>query len=165
MDKHANNFYRLKEEKKAWEALAKPIQDVPPVQLEYAPQDVPPGLSHVDRTLILRPDESLLDAEEAKILHALTDQSKGFDALRKQTQARLKEMQSSLEFKVDHLADSVHKLDQRVVTAGRQADTVLELAAKRLKEREEREKKAVGTKEMPVMEVLRSLGRILPEGG
>lgn len=74
-------------------------------------------------------------------------------------------MQQSLEFKVDHLADSVHKLDQRVVTAGRQADRTLALAADRLKEREEREKKAAGTRDMPVVEVLRSLGRILPEGG
>lgn len=74
-------------------------------------------------------------------------------------------MQSSLEFKVDHLADSVHKLDQRVTTGSRQADNILALGSARLKERDEKEKGAAGTKEMPVMEVLRSLGRILPEGG
>jgi kinetochore protein Mis13/DSN1 len=72
---------------------------------------------------------------------------------------------SNVEFDVDHLADSMHKLAQRVATAGREADVVLSRAAQRLKEREEREKQAVGTKEVPVMEVLRSLGRILPEGG
>ncbi|OIW23171.1 hypothetical protein CONLIGDRAFT_686927 [Coniochaeta ligniaria NRRL 30616] len=37
--------------------------------------------------------------------------------------------------KVDHPAESVHELDQRVVTAGRQADRVVALAADRLKER------------------------------
>jgi kinetochore protein Mis13/DSN1 len=73
-------------------------------------------------------------------------------------------LQADLEFKVDHLADSVHKLDQRVVTAGREADQVLAVSAVRLKGRDEREKAAVGTREMPTMEVLRSLGRILPEG-
>lgn len=79
--------------------------------------------------------------------------------------SKLGGMQAGLEFKVDHLADGVHKLDQRVVTAGRQADRVLELASERLKEREQREKKAAGTGGMPVVEVLRSLGRLLPEGG
>jgi kinetochore protein Mis13/DSN1 len=99
------------------------------------------------------------------MLQSLSDPGFSFSGLRKQTVSKLKEMQQSLEFKVDHFADSVHKLDQRVVSAGRQADRVLALAADRLKEREEREKKAAGTKAMPVVEVLRSLGRILPEGG
>jgi kinetochore protein Mis13/DSN1 len=132
--------------------------DVPPLQLSI------PDAPH-DPTQIPRPDESLLDAEEAKILLSLTDLSLSFSGLRKQTVSKLRDMQQSLEFKVDHLADSVHKLDQRVVTAGRQADRTLALAADRLKEREEREKKAAGTRDMPVVEVLRSLGRILPEGG
>ncbi|OIW31485.1 hypothetical protein CONLIGDRAFT_652550 [Coniochaeta ligniaria NRRL 30616] len=149
---------RLKEEKKAWEALKKPIEDVPPLQLSV------PDAPH-DPAQIPRPDDSLLDEEEAKILKQLTDPGFSFSGLRKQTVSRVKELQQSLEFKVDHLADSVHKLDQRVVTAGRQADRVLALAADRLKEREDREKKAAGTKDMPAVEVLRSLGRILPEGG
>lgn len=118
-----------------------------------------------DPTQIPRPDESLLDPEEVKMLRALSDPSTSFAGLRKQTVAKLKEMQQSLEFKVDHFADGIHKLDQRVATAGRQADRVLALAADRLKRREEREKKAAGTKDLPAVEVLRSLGRILPEGG
>lgn len=56
-------------------------------------------------------------------------------------------------------------MNLRVMTAGKQADKVLALSSERLKEREEREKAAAGTKELPVMEVLRSLGRILPENG
>lgn len=66
---------------------------------------------------------------------------------------------------MDHLADSVHKLDQRVKTAGREADMVLAFSASRLRIREEEEKEKVGTKEIPTIEVLRSLGRILPDGG
>jgi len=79
--------------------------------------------------------------------------------------SRLRTLRSSLEFKVDRLADSVHKLEQRVETAGRQADQVLALSQLRLKEREEKEKTAVGTKDLPVMDVLRSLGRMLPDRG
>lgn len=82
-----------------------------------------------------------------------------------QVRSRLQILQQSLEFKIDHLADSVHKVEQRVLTAGRQADKVLALSAVRLRERAERERESAGTREMPVMEVLRSLGRILPEGG
>jgi kinetochore protein Mis13/DSN1 len=110
------------------------------------------------------PDASLLDPEEAQMLATITDTASSFANLRIQTQARIQALQQSLEFRVDHLADSVHKVEQRVNTAGREADRVLALSAARLKGREEREKKSAGTKDMPVMEVLRSLGRILPEG-
>jgi kinetochore protein Mis13/DSN1 len=136
-----------------WQSLAKPIPELPPL---YPNEKVskPP-----------LPDESLLDEEESKMLQSLTDAGSTFALLRKQTQSRLRAIQSSLEFKIDHLADNVHKLDQRLDTASRQADAVVERAAKRLKAREDREKAAVGTNEVPVMEVLRSLGRILPEGG
>ena len=82
-----------------------------------------------------------------------------------QTQAQLRALQETLEFRVDRLADGVHKAERRAAAAGRQADLVLALGAARLRERERREKAAAGTRDMPVMEVLRSLGRILPEGG
>lgn len=145
---------RLREEKKAWEALAKPLPDVPSL---YHPTGDPSTAPQLD--------ESLLDPEEVKMLQSLTDPGTGFASLRKQTQTQVQGIMSNVEFDVDHLADSMHKLAQRVATAGREADVVLSRAAKRLREREEREKRAVGTKEVPVMEVLRSLGRILPEGG
>ncbi|KAK3370230.1 Mis12-Mtw1 protein family-domain-containing protein [Podospora didyma] len=144
---------RLKEEKKAWQALAKPIAEVEPLYPDDDPRKAP------------LPDDSLLDEEEAKILAALTDPDTAFGSFKRQTRARLQNVQAALEFMVDHLADSVHKLDQRVRTAGREAEAVLGVSAARLKEREEREKKTIGTKELPTMEVLRSLGRILPPDG
>ena len=113
----------------------------------------------------LLPDANLLDVEEKNILSWLTKPDTSFRTAQSQLQSRLQTLQKSLEFKVDHLADSVHKVEQRVSIAGREADRVLALSAERLKERQLREKKASGTAEMPVMEVLRSLGRILPEGG
>jgi len=146
---------RLKEEKKAWQALAKPLPEVEPLYPDGGedPSEAP------------MPDEALLDEEEARILASLTEPETAFSSFRKRTRARLQAVEQSLEFKVDHLADSVHKLDMRAVTAGREADTVLAASAARLRQREEREKKKVGTRELPAMEVLRSLGRILPDGG
>lgn len=88
-----------------------------------------------------------------------------FADMRAKTEERIRKIQASLEFEVDQLADNVHKLEQRVLVAGRQADQVLRLSAARLKEREQREKKSAGTRDMPLMEVLRSLSNILPEGG
>lgn len=113
------------------------------------------------------PDTSLLDPEEAQILASLSNHSSAamIESLIPATQSRLQQLQISLEFKIDRLEDSVHKVEQRMVTAGRQADKVLSLTAGRLKEREELEKTRAGTKDMPIMEVLRGLSKILPEGG
>ncbi len=143
----------MKQEKKTWQALAKPLPEVPPLYPDEDPTQAP------------LPEESLLEQDEAKMLTYLTDPTSGFASLRRQIQSRVQSVQSSLELRVDVLADRVHKLDQRVVTGGRQADRVLNLSAGRLKEREEKEKVATGTRALPTMEVLRSLGRILPEGG
>lgn len=134
--------------------MQKPLPQAEPLY----PQDSDPKKAAL-------PESSLLDVEEAKMLEALADPSSSFAHLKSSTRSRLQAIQSSVEFKVDSLADSVHKMDLRVVTAGKQADKVLALSSERLKEREQKEREAVGTKEMPVMEVLRSLGRILPENG
>ena len=148
-----NETCRLKDEKKKWLSLSKPPQDIPPL----FPEDQDPSKAPL-------PDQSLLDADEAEMLQSLTGKSSSLTIYQKQMQSRLQSAQSGLEFKIDQLAGSVHELDQRVATAGREADRVLKLAASRLKEREEREKRSAGTKDLPVMEVLRSLGKILPEG-
>lgn len=145
---------RLKELRKSWKALQTPLPQVPTL----SPQDTDPNK-------VALPDSSLLDTDEARMLEALTDSSLSFASLKSTTRSRLQAIQSNVEFKVDNLADSVHKMDLRVTTASKQADKVLALSSERLKDREAREREAAGTKEMPVMEVLRSLGRILPENG
>ncbi|GAB1313935.1 hypothetical protein MFIFM68171_04145 [Madurella fahalii] len=156
---------RLKAQKKAWQAIAKPLPTVPPLFPEYSSADNNSNHPPDPRKAPL-PDPSLLDESESKILSSLTNPDTAFGSFKRQVRSRLQNLQSDLEFKVDLLADSVHKLDMRVVTAGREADAVLKLSADRLREREEREKRAVGTQGVGVMEVLRSLGRILPpEGG
>ncbi|KAL2292032.1 hypothetical protein FJTKL_10713 [Diaporthe vaccinii] len=145
---------RLKEARKSWRALQAPLPQVSPLY----PEDGDPRKAPL-------PDTTLLDAEEVKMLESLTDPASSFAHLKSTTRTRLQTVQSEVEFKVDHLADSVHKMDLRVVTAGRQADKVLALSSERLKEREEKERRAAGTKALSTMEVLRSLSRILPENG
>lgn len=149
-------------------SLAKPTLDIQPLfDSDTNPADLakePP-----------LPDESLLDPEEAQMLQAVLSQPTAESntteatstsdpaAFRAQIQERVGRLRTSVAFQVDHLASNVHVLDQRVSVAGREADLLLRLGAARLKAREDREKAAVGTREMPVMEVLRSLSRILPE--
>ncbi|KAI1826048.1 Mis12-Mtw1 protein family-domain-containing protein [Xylaria intraflava] len=146
---------RLKAEKKKWQSLKQPPPDIPSLF-----ESSEAGAS---RNL---PDVSLLDPEEARILASLAGPSSStVNSLIPTTQARLQRLQNTLEFKIDRLADSVHKIELRMETASQQADKVLGLTAVRLKEREEREKSSAGTKDMPIMEVLRGLSKILPEGG
>lgn len=147
---------RLKSEKKAWMSLRQPPPELSPLFTPESSQQPP--------------DASLLDPEEAEMLSSLTPSTNNTNSsssthLISQVRSRLQALQLSVEFKVDRLADGVHKMEQRVTTASREADRILGLSAARLKEREDREKKAIGTKDMPMMEVLRSLGRILPPEG
>lgn len=129
------------------------------------PATATPLYTEEEATQVILPDFDLLDENDGKIRGFLADQTNSSALLRSKTEKRLQSIRSSLEFEVDQLADNVHKLEQRVAVASREADKVLSLSANRLREREEREKRVAGTKEMPIMEVLRSLGSILPEGG
>ncbi|KAH6975613.1 Mis12-Mtw1 protein family-domain-containing protein [Ilyonectria destructans] len=145
------NVKRLQEERKAWQAIRKPPPEQPPL---FAENETDP---------IVLPDFDLLDPEEGKIRGYLADEAVSFEAIRSQTESRLRAIQSPLEFHIDQLSDNVHKLEQRVLVAGKEAEKVLRFSALRLRQRKEREKTRAGTKEMPVMEVLRSLGNLLPE--
>ncbi|KAH6984062.1 Mis12-Mtw1 protein family-domain-containing protein [Ilyonectria destructans] len=131
--------------------------DVPKVPVQ------PPLFVENETDLIVLPDFNLLDLEEGKIRSYLADEGVSFEAIRSQTGSRLRAIQSSLEFHIDQLPDNVHKLEQRVLVAGEEAEKVLSISALRLRQREEREKTRAGTKQMPVMEVLRRLGNIVPE--
>ena len=130
--------------------------------------DPPPPAAPSDPQLRMSalpdPDLECLDEEEAEIFSELT--ANPFAKMRMLVEEKFRQLSADLGSQVDCLSDGVHKLEQRVATAGRQADLVLGLAQVRLKEREERDRAAARTGKTPVMEVLRSLGRILPhEGG
>ncbi|KAG7000243.1 Kinetochore protein mis13 [Fusarium oxysporum f. sp. conglutinans] len=147
------NIKRLQDEKKAWQAIRQP------------PPEQPPLFSEGETGPIVLPDLDLLDPYEDKIRVFLADETASFGAVRSRTESRLRTIQSSLEFQVDQLADNVHKLEQRVLVTGKEADKVLSVSALRLRQREEQEKASAGTRDIPVIEILRSLGNILPEGG
>ncbi|EXK75953.1 hypothetical protein FOQG_19282 [Fusarium oxysporum f. sp. raphani 54005] len=147
------NIKRLQDEKKAWQAIRKP------------PPEQPPLFSEGETGPIVLPDFDLLDPDEGKIRAFLADETASFDTIRSQTGSRLRTIQSSLEFQVDQLTYNIHRLEQRILVAGKEANNVLSVSALRLRQREEREKASAGTRDMPVIEVLRSLGNIRPEGG
>ncbi|RYO91424.1 hypothetical protein DL764_008290 [Monosporascus ibericus] len=159
---------RLKEERKKWQSLKKQL----PPELPPLFPSPPPASSATSETSsstqqqrLPIPDASLLDPDEAEMLSSLTESTGALSLLERRTRDRVRALRAQLEFRVDRLADGVHKTERRVAAAGRQADQVLALSAARLRTREQKEKEAAGTAHMPVMEVLRSLGRILPEGG
>ena len=108
-------------------------------------------------------DASLLDPEQAAILSTISSSSA--EHLRTQVSERLRTIQANLEFKVDNFADGVHKVEQYQETVGRVADKILALSAMRLDSRDRREKEELGTRDLPIQEVLRSLSRILPDSG
>jgi kinetochore protein Mis13/DSN1 len=143
---------RLREERDQWKALAKPPPSLPPI--------LPDESAELDVSQI---DTSLLDPEQAAIL-ATVSTAPALD-IRKQASERFRAIETGLEFQVDQFADGVHKLEQYQETAGRVADKILALSALRLDERERKAKEEVGTRDLPMQEVLRSLSRILPEGG
>ncbi|KAJ2979155.1 hypothetical protein NUW58_g7272 [Xylaria curta] len=141
--------------KEKWQSLKRQAHEMPPLFDSSGP-DAGSSL----------PNPSFLEPEEARILASVMNPSVPMTKSSiPSVQSRLQGLQQSLEFKIDRLTDSVHKVEQRMETAGRQADRVLSLTAARLKEREEREKTRTGTKDMPIMEVLRGLSKILPDGG
>jgi kinetochore protein Mis13/DSN1 len=143
---------RLKQERDQWKALAKSPPSLPPI--------IPPNAQQVEPSDI---DASLLSPEQADILTTISS----FAALdlRDQVAKQVQDLLSGMEFKVDQFADGVHKLEQYKDTAGRAASKILSVSAVRLEERDRLEKEAVGTRDLPIQEVLRSLSRILPESG
>ncbi|TQV92041.1 hypothetical protein V2A60_004347 [Cordyceps javanica] len=152
---------RLQEEKNAWLALQKPPADQP----QLFPPENDDNDNAASRKHPALPAIDLLDADEGRIHRYLAAELEPLAVARTRARARLQAVQATLEWETDQLADSVHKLEQRVRVAGRQADAVLRMAAERLKRREDRERRSAGTREMPVMEILRSLGSLLPERG
>ncbi|KAG9248621.1 Mis12-Mtw1 protein family-domain-containing protein [Calycina marina] len=141
---------KLREERDQWKALAKPQPALPPLFSNKSPDITPSNI-----------DASLLDSEQAVILASLT--SLAAQSLRQTAAERLRKIQSTLEFEVDRFADGVHKVEQYQDTVGRVAGKIISLSAVRLDERDKREKEAIGTRDLPMQEVLRSLSRILPK--
>lgn len=150
--KRANtDKFRLRAERDQWKTIAKAPTSLPPL--------FPDETADLDPSRI---DASLLDPEQAAILAEISSSS-AID-LRKRVSDQLQSLQSGLEFRVDQFSDGVHKIEQYQETVGKVADKILALSAVRLAERDTKEKEEIGTRDLPMQEVLRSLSRILPEG-
>lgn len=61
-------------------------------------------------------------------------------------------------------AHGIHALEQKKEDMDELATRVLEKSKTRLERREAEEKEKMGTKEIPTMEVLRALSRVMPGG-
>jgi kinetochore protein Mis13/DSN1 len=131
--------------------MMNPPPSLPPL---FDPVGQPPSPSTLNPTL--------LDPEDAAILSSLATSSSKSNAV--QIERRLKTVQANIEFQVDQFADGVHKLEQARLTLDGVASKVLGLSAIRLDERERHEKEKVGTRDLPIQEILRTLSRIMPEG-
>ncbi|KAI9845165.1 MAG: hypothetical protein M1837_005050 [Sclerophora amabilis] len=136
---------RLEEEREEWESLRKP-----PLKSSLSRQitDEPPVVDSINSTL--------LDPEQVGILSSLSSNGNVIAS----TSSRLTAIASSLEFKVDQLADGTHKLEQYQETANRVAGRVLAMAAEKLDRREKEKLERAGTSELPIQEVLRSIAAL-----
>lgn len=149
---HRLTFLRQKQERNQWKALQRSLAPDSPL---LDPSGAPPSPSALDL--------SLLDFEDAAILDSL--KSVPSSSLISSTRQNLTALQIGLEFKIDQFADGIHRLSQARQTMDKVAEKVMALSAVRLAERDKVEKEALGTRDMPIQEVLRSLSRIMPDGG
>ena len=147
--KFAKSAYRLEAERAQLKEMKEPPQSLPSLLDESGGPPSPSSL-----------DPVLLDPEDASILSLLrTSSSKD---LVSKVETRLKSVQANIEFQVDQFADGVHKLEQACQIMEGVANKVLAISAVRLDEREKEEREKVGTKDLPIQEVLRTLSRIIP---
>lgn len=137
----------MKLEREQWKSLMK--GPTPPSPLLKAEDEIP------DPSML---DTALLDDEEQAILSTINSSSS--TQLRETTKASLQTIRKDLEFQVDQFADGVHKLAQARTVMDKAAEKVMALSAVRMVERETIEKEQLGTKDMPIQEVLRALSRI-----
>lgn len=135
---------RLKEEKAQLNALLKP----------------PPAPKSSNNTITSPIDASLLPPDSAAILETLQSSS-----VIPSISSRLQALHLNLEFSVDSFATSIHALEQKKASMDELAESVLEKTKEALVEREKREKDKIGTGQLPTVEVLRALGRVMPGGG
>lgn len=78
------------------------------------------------------------------------------------TRQRIGTIASTLEFKIDRLADGAHRLEQYRASAHRLADRVLEVGAEKLEERDKglRERNG-GSGQVDALDRLRGLSRVM----
>ncbi|KAI4764088.1 hypothetical protein E4T52_01064 [Aureobasidium sp. EXF-3400] len=166
---------RLQEEKRTWDNLLASTSppnlssetadastsSQPP--LDISPQSINPSLldpSQADHLQTLLSNISLNNTSEASAQPSTTLET---------TKSRIGTIASSLEFKIDKLADGAHKLEQYTAGAQKLADCVLAVGATKLEERE----KSIGETSggngsggrIDTLDRLRGLSRVLNKRG
>ena len=167
--------FRLQEEKRTWDNLLASTSppnlssetadastsSQPP--LDISPQSINPSLldpSQADHLQTLLSNISLNNTSEASAQPSTTLET---------TKSRIGTIASSLEFKIDKLADGAHKLEQYTAGAQKLADCVLAVGATKLEERE----KSIGETSggngsggrIDTLDRLRGLSRVLNKRG
>lgn len=160
---------RLQAEKRTWDDLLtstsqpKPSAETADAESSQSPLDISPQSIN----------PSLLDPSQADHLQTLLSSislNNPTDLPATQTsntlystKQRVGTIASSLEFKIDKLADGAHKLEQYTAGAQRLADRVLGVGAEKLEERDRgvREKSSSGSGQVDALDRLRGLSRVL----
>jgi kinetochore protein Mis13/DSN1 len=166
------SVFRLQEEKRTWDdLLASTSQPKPSAETADAESSSQPPLDISPQSI----NPSLLDPSQADHLQTLlsnislnpsdppTQQSSTLET----TKTRIGTIASTLEFKIDKLANGAHKLEQYRAGAQRLADRVLAVGAEKLEERDRgvREKSSGGSGQVDALDRLRGLSRVLNKRG
>ncbi|KAI9669504.1 MAG: hypothetical protein M1829_005093 [Trizodia sp. TS-e1964] len=131
---------RLKEERKAWELISNtPRLPSPPTPPPYTV----PSLDAITPSLLDASDEAILASLQHHVLPP-----------------PLSALTANLELSIDTFAAGMHSLAAFQGAADRVAAALLDRCAESLRRREEAAKEEVGTRDVDLKEVLRSLSRV-----
>jgi kinetochore protein Mis13/DSN1 len=166
------SVFRLQEEKRTWDdLLASTTQPKPSAETADAEASSQSPLDISPQSI----NPSLLDPSQADHLQTLlsnislnpSDPRTQSSTTLETTKQRIGTIASSLEFKIDKLADGAHKLEQYRAGAQRLADRVLAVGAEKLEERDRgvREKSSGGSGQVDALDRLRGLSRVLNKRG
>lgn len=162
-------IFRLQAEKRTWDDLlastSQPkastetadAESSSQPQLDISPRSINPSLldpSQADHLQTLLSSISLNSSDSAATQSSTTLET---------TKQRVGTIASSLEFKIDKLADGAHKLEQYTAQAQKLADRMLSVGAEKLEERDRgvREKSSSGSGQVDALDRLRGLSRVL----
>ncbi|KAG9613201.1 P-loop containing nucleoside triphosphate hydrolase protein, partial [Aureobasidium melanogenum] len=135
---------RLQEEKRAWDDLLSSTAPPKPsaentdaeassqAQLDISPQAINPALLDPSQADLLQTLLSGISLNPSSSEPSTSAQTSTLET----TKARVGTIASTLEFKIDKLADGAHKLEQYRAGAQRLADHVLAVGAEKLEERD-----------------------------
>lgn len=176
MNNELTNVSRLQEEKRAWDDLLSSTSPPKPsaenadsettsqAQLDISPPAINPALLDPSQADLLQTLLSGISLDSSTSEPTTSTRTSTLES----TKARVGTIASTLEFKIDKLADGAHKLEQYRAGAQRLADHVLAVTAEKLEEKDKsvREKTSNGSSgQVDALDRLRGLSRVLNKRG